>query len=92
MLPQSVLRYSFFAANLHVEAQDGRKELGTSAVGQIEASATYDEFPPWLNVETEPADWRTYLTHRTTAVLRRTSTSTPLPPNPQSGSWQPIYS
>lgn len=59
-------------------------------VAQIEASATYDEFAPSLNVETSPIDWRTYLTHRTTAVLRRTSTPAIMPGNPQSGTWQPL--
>jgi hypothetical protein len=39
-------------------------------VAQIEADATYDEFPVWCSVEDEPEDWRTYLTLRTTAVLR----------------------
>ncbi|MGB7849151.1 MAG: hypothetical protein WBL63_26295 [Candidatus Acidiferrum sp.] len=57
---------------------------------QIEAAATYDEFPPWLNVELNPADWRTYLTLRATAVMKRTSESTLAPPNPNSGSWQPL--
>lgn len=59
-------------------------------VAQIETAATYNEFPPWLNVEINPVDWRTYLTIRTTAVLKRTSDSTPAPPNPNSGSWQPL--
>src|SRR4051812_44667319 len=39
-------------------------------VAQIEADATYDEFPTWCNAERNPADWRTYLSLRTTAVLR----------------------
>jgi len=62
----------------------------TLTVAKIEASATYDEFPPWLNVETNPVDWRTYLTHRTSAVLRRMFNLALTPPNPQSGSWQPL--
>ena len=40
------------------------------AVAQIEADATYDEFPIWCNAELNPADWKTYLTLRTTAVFR----------------------
>ena len=60
-------------------------------VAQIEADATYDEFPVWCNVEERPADWQTYLTLRTTAVLRLggplRSTSRP---NPGSGNWQPL--
>jgi hypothetical protein len=58
---------------------------------QIEGDATYDEFPIWCNAETNPVDWRTYLTLRTNAVGR---ISGPLrstnPPNPNSGNWQPI--
>ncbi len=59
-------------------------------VAEIKADATYDEFPAWCNVEENPADWRTYLTLRTTAVLaggplRATST-----PNPGSGNWRPL--
>ncbi len=60
-------------------------------VAQIEADATYDEFPVWCNIEEKPADWQTYLTLRTTAVLRLSS---PLhstsAPNPGSGNWQPL--
>ncbi len=60
-------------------------------VAQIEADATYDEFPVWCNVEVNPAEWRAYLTLRTTAVLRLSgplrSTSGP---NPGSGNWQPL--
>ncbi len=37
-------------------------------VAQIEAAATYDEHPPWHNVQNK-ADWRVYLTLRTTAVF-----------------------
>jgi hypothetical protein len=59
-------------------------------VAQIEASSTYDEFPPWLNVEINPVDWRTYLTLRTTAVLRRALNSTFAPPSAQSGIWHPL--
>ena len=39
-------------------------------VAQIEADATYDEFPSWCNAERHPVDWRLYLTNRTTAVFR----------------------
>jgi hypothetical protein len=60
-------------------------------VPQIEADATYDEFPIWCNVEVSPADWKTYLDIRTTAVFRL---STPLlstsAPNSGSGNWQPL--
>jgi hypothetical protein len=61
----------------------------TLTVAQIEADATYDEFPVWCNVEENPDDWRTYLNLRTTAVLRLSS---PLHsqglPNASSGDWQ----
>ena len=61
------------------------------AVAQIEADATYDEFPVWCNVEENPSEWRTYLKLRTTAVLRLggplRSASVP---NPGSGNWQPL--
>ena len=60
-------------------------------VAQIEAEATYDEFSPWCNVEMNPADWRTYLTLRTTAVSRlRAPLGSVSAVNPQSGSWQPL--
>lgn len=60
-------------------------------VAQIDADATYDEFPIWCNPEVDPTDWKTYLTLRTTAVFRlsgplRSQTG----PNPQSGNWQPL--
>ena len=58
---------------------------------EIEAGATHDEFPVWCNVVEQPAEWLTYLTLRTTAVLRLNrplgATSSP---NPRSGDWQPI--
>ena len=61
----------------------------TLTVPQIEADATYDEFPVWRNVEQNPDDWRTYLNLRTTAVLRL---SGPIrsqnAPNANSGTWQ----
>ena len=61
------------------------------SVAQIEADATYDEFPIWCNAERHPVDWRLYLTNRTTAVFRprRPLRSTTVP-NPQSGNWQPL--
>ena len=63
----------------------------TLTVAQIEADATYDEFPAWCNVELDPAAWQEYLTLRSTAVLRL---SGPLrqtsAPNPGSGNWQPL--
>jgi len=60
-------------------------------VAQIEADATYDEFPVWCNVEVNPAEWQAYLTLRTTAVLRLSGPlrSTSIP-NPGSGNWQPL--
>jgi hypothetical protein len=67
---------------------DGHSAL---TVAQIETDATYDEFPVWCNVEVNPAEWRTYLKLRTTAVLRL---SGPLgstnAPNSGSGHWQPL--
>lgn len=60
-------------------------------VADIEADATYDEFPPWCNVEVSPADWRTYLALRTTAVSRlRAPLGSVSAVNPQSGNWQPL--
>jgi len=62
------------------------------AVTQIEAGATYDEFPVWCNAETNPEDWRLYLTLRTTAVFRLGSPMRlPVAVNPQSGLWQPLF-
>ena len=61
------------------------------AVTQIEADATYDEFPIWRNAERYPLDWRVYLTNRTTAVFRlRKALRSAAVPNPQSGNWQPL--
>ena len=60
-------------------------------VAEIEADATYDEFPIWCGVETNPDDWKTYLTMRTTAVFRlRAPIRVTSVPNPGSGTWQPI--
>jgi hypothetical protein len=58
---------------------------------QIETDATYDEFPAWCNVEENPADWRTYLVLRTTAVLQlgRPLRAT-IAPNARSGDWRPL--
>jgi hypothetical protein len=60
-------------------------------VQQIEADATYDEFPIWLNVEEHTAEWQTYLRLRTTAVHRLNN---PLrgnkAPNSVSGAWQDL--
>lgn len=61
------------------------------SVDQIEQDATYDEFPIWCNAEENPEDWRTYLTFRTTAVLRLKQPPRSLvAPNPRSGEWMPI--
>jgi hypothetical protein len=60
-------------------------------VAQIEADATYDEFPIWCNAEENPTDWRLYLNLRTTAVFRlRGPQRSAIGPNPQSGDWQPL--
>ena len=60
-------------------------------VAQIVADATYDEAPPWRNVEEHPAEWRSYLELRTTAVRKLNGPlSATKPPNPASGNWQPI--
>jgi hypothetical protein len=60
-------------------------------VAQIVADATYDEFPAWCNAEKNPADWKTYLTLRTTAVLRLSGPLRQIgTPNPGSGTWQDI--
>jgi hypothetical protein len=61
------------------------------SVAQIEADASYDEFPAWCNAEEHPEDWRNYLVLRTTAALRLGKSITSVPaPNPHSGTWQPI--
>jgi hypothetical protein len=58
---------------------------------QILDDANYSEAPPWLNVERYPAEWRSYLEHRTTAVRRMTgSLGGTKPPNSASGTWQPL--
>jgi hypothetical protein len=57
---------------------------------QIEADATYDEHPPWCNVEANPADWKTYLQLRTTVALGHGDGRSLDAPNPQSGHWQPL--
>jgi hypothetical protein len=60
-------------------------------VPQIEADATHDEFPPWRNAEVDPADWRAYLTLRSTAAFRLNAPLCPAaPPNPRSGTWQSL--
>jgi hypothetical protein len=63
----------------------------TLTIRQIEADAIYSEYPPWLNVETNPEDWKNYLTHRTTA-LRKLNMSLHgfRQPNSASGNWQPL--
>ena len=63
-------------------------ESSRLTVAQIEADATYDKHPPWCNVETDPADWRTYLRLRTTAAFKRGEGRSLDAPNPQSGRWQ----
>ena len=61
------------------------------SVAEIEADAIYDEFPIWCGVETQPDDWKTYLTMRTTAVLKLRGPLRPAAtPNPRSGTWQAI--
>lgn len=66
-------------------------ERSTLTVPQVEADATYDEFPAWCNAEERPDDWKLYLDLRSTAVLRL---GRPLAsharPNPASGNWQPL--
>jgi len=59
-------------------------------VAQIEGDATYDEHPPWCNVENRPDDWTTYLRLRTTAVFRGRVGRPWEAPNPQFGQWQPL--
>jgi|SRR5271165_5859695 len=60
-------------------------------VAQIVADATHDESPPWYNVEEHPAEWRSYLELRTTAVRRLSGPlGTTKVPNRASGDWQPI--
>ena len=73
----------------------GRQRLDNShsalTVAEVEADATYSEFPPWCNAEENQSDWRTYLTLRTTAVLRLSgSLPATTAPNPASGRWQPL--
>lgn len=76
-----------FIAGLRLD--DNHSKL---SVAEIVADANYDEFPAWCSVEENPADWKTYLTLRTTAALRFNgplrSVSTP---NVISGNvWQPL--
>ena len=59
-------------------------------VAQIEEDATYNEHPPWCNVENESAAWTTYLRLRTTAAFRSPVGRSLDAPNPQSGQWQPL--
>jgi hypothetical protein len=50
----------------------GRKldhENSSLSIKNIEEDADMDEFPPWLNVHTEAAEWEVYLKNRTIAVL-----------------------
>jgi hypothetical protein len=61
-------------------------------VEQIEADATFDEFPPWCNAERNPTVWGTYLRLRATALFRRPRARSLDAPNPESGHWQPIES
>jgi hypothetical protein len=65
-------------------------EHSTLTVEQIEADATYDEFPPWCNAEKNPAVWRTYLPLRATALFKRGQARSLDAPNPQSGGWETI--
>lgn len=63
----------------------------TLTVEQIEADANYSEYPPWLNVENHPADWQSYLTHRTTALRQMNGPLRGIQqPNPASGNRQPL--
>ena len=57
-------------------------------VSQIEGAVTYDEYPPWCNAETHPADWTTYLRLRTTAAFHNGEGRSMAAPNPRSGQWQ----
>ena len=60
-------------------------------VRQIEEDATYAESPAWLAVLGNIAEWRNYLMLRTTAVLdSHRSLGATNPPNPASGTWQPL--
>lgn len=57
------------------------------SIGDIEADADMDEFPPWLNVEHEK-EWRDYLRHRTNAVMSlRTHPISMEDPDPAAGKW-----
>lgn len=60
-------------------------------VAQIEADATYDEFPAWCNVELNPTEWQQYLILRSTAVFRlRGVLPAPSTPSSRSGNWHPL--
>jgi hypothetical protein len=60
-------------------------------IEQIEADATHAEFPAWLRVVDNSAEWRTYLVLRTTAVLdSHRSLGATKSPNPGSGRWHPL--
>jgi hypothetical protein len=61
------------------------------ALTEIEADATFDEFPAWCNAEENPVEWKAYLTLRTTAVLRlKGPLLSAAAPNSTSGNWQPL--
>ena len=47
-----------------------RREFSERAIAiqQIEDDADYDEFPAWLNADTDREAWRTYMRLRTAAV------------------------
>ena len=49
-----------------------RREFPERAITiqQIEDDADYDEFPAWLNADTDREAWRTYMRLRTAAVAR----------------------
>jgi hypothetical protein len=97
-----VLRCPTVVANDRLVYFDHNRDRGTwvirldnahspLTVAQVEADATHDEFPVWCNVETNPVDWRAYLTLRTTAVFRLSGPLGPTTaPNPDSGIWQPL--
>ena len=54
---------------------------------ELEDDAEYDEFPPWLNVEENPADWALYLELRT--VFRLRTKGVVATPHPPGSGWEP---
>jgi len=77
-----------FIAGVRLDNFDHHSRL---TITDIEADASYSEYPVWCNVEEEPAKWRTYLQLRSTAAFRLNGPLNSVrPPNPLSGQWQPI--